>query len=95
MTKQQMSLLFLGSLVGWTIGNGLLPILPIYAVRLGATSAIAGNCMAFSYLALAADRHRLVASASRAGAKDKVASAYREERHLIKHPDRRKIFSED
>jgi len=36
MTKGQISLLFVCSLVFWTTGNGLLPLLPLYAGQLGA-----------------------------------------------------------
>jgi len=41
------------NLVMWTVGNGLVPLLPVYATRLGADPAAAGYYLAFSYLALA------------------------------------------
>jgi MFS family permease len=54
MSKKQILMLFLGSLVLWTVGNGLLPLLPVYARQLGADPASAGYYLSFSYLALAA-----------------------------------------
>ncbi len=54
MSKKQILRLFVCSLVIWTMGNGLLPLLPLYATKLGADSAAAGYYLAFSYLALAA-----------------------------------------
>ncbi len=53
MSKKQMFSLFFCSLVPWTIGNGLLPILPIYALKLGANSAVAGYYLSFAFLSLA------------------------------------------
>jgi len=53
MGKKQIVALFLCSLVPWTVGNGLVPLLPVYAVQLGADSALAGFYLAFSYLAIA------------------------------------------
>lgn len=53
MSKRQLLALFLCSLVPWTVGNGLLPLLPIYATQLGAPPSVAGYYLAFSYLALA------------------------------------------
>jgi MFS family permease len=46
--------LFLCSLVPWTIGNGMTPLLPIYVKNLGAAPAMAGYFLSLSYLALAA-----------------------------------------
>jgi MFS family permease len=54
MSKKQILKLFICSLAMWTVGNGLLPLLPIYARQLGADSAVAGYYLAFSYLGLAA-----------------------------------------
>lgn len=54
MSKKQLSLLFICSLVPWTIGCGLLPLLPIYAIKLGANPAIAGYYLSFAFLSLAA-----------------------------------------
>jgi MFS family permease len=54
MSKKQLLLLFFGCLVPWTIGSGLLPLLPVYALQLGASQALAGYYLAFAFLALAA-----------------------------------------
>jgi MFS family permease len=54
MSKRQILALFVCSLVPWTVGNGLIPLLPVYATRLGADPATAGYYLAFSYAALAA-----------------------------------------
>ena len=53
MSKKQLIALFLCSLVPWTAGNGLVPLLPVYATHLGADSAVSGYYLAFSYLAIA------------------------------------------
>jgi len=53
MSKRQLLALCLCSLILWTEGNGILPLLPVYATRLGAAPAVAGYYLAFSYLALA------------------------------------------
>ncbi len=52
-TKKQLASLFFCSLVPSIVGNGLVPLLPIYATRLGADSAVAGFYLSFSYLAIA------------------------------------------
>jgi MFS family permease len=52
-TRKQLIALFVCSLVPWTVGNGLIPLLPVYAAKLGADSAVAGYYLGFSYLALA------------------------------------------
>jgi MFS family permease len=52
-SRKQLASLFVSSLVPWVVGNGLLPLLPVYAVELGADSAVAGLYLAFSYLAIA------------------------------------------
>ena len=54
MSRKQLLLLFVGSLVLWTVGNGTMPIVPVYALRLGASQAVAGYFIAFAFLALAA-----------------------------------------
>ena len=54
MSKKQLALLFICSLVPWTIGNGILPLLPIYAIQLGANPAAAGYYLSFAFLSLAA-----------------------------------------
>jgi len=51
--RRQLASLFVCSLVPWTVGNGLLPLLPVYAAKLGADPTLAGLYLAFSYLALA------------------------------------------
>jgi len=53
MSNKQLAALFLCSLVPWTAGNGLVPLLPLYAIKLGASSAVAGYYMSFSYIAIA------------------------------------------
>jgi DHA1 family multidrug resistance protein-like MFS transporter len=53
MSKKQLATLFLCNLVPWTAGNGLVPLLPVYATQLGADSAVSGYYLAFSYLAIA------------------------------------------
>lgn len=53
MSKKQLVALFLCNLVPWTVGNGLVPLLPVYATQLGADSAVSGYYLAFSYLAIA------------------------------------------
>jgi MFS family permease len=53
MSRKQILALFVCSLVPWTVGNGLVPLLPVYATQLGADPATAGYYLAFSYSALA------------------------------------------
>jgi len=53
MKKLHFILLFLCNLVIWTTGNGLLPLLPVYAKSLGANDFMVGAYLAFSYLCLA------------------------------------------
>ena len=43
MSKKQIATLFFCSLVPWTVGNGLVPLLPVYAGQLGANQSMAGN----------------------------------------------------
>jgi MFS family permease len=52
--KKQLLALFLCSLVPWTIGNGMTPLLPVYAARLEASPTVAGCQLSLSYVALAA-----------------------------------------
>lgn len=54
MSNRQILALFVCSLVPWTVGNGLVPLLPVYATHLGADPAAAGVYLALSYAALAA-----------------------------------------
>jgi len=53
MNNKQLVALFLCSLVPWVMGNGLLPLLPVYASQLGAAPALVGYYLAVSYFALA------------------------------------------
>jgi MFS family permease len=53
MSKKQIISLFLCCLVAWPLGNGLLPLLPVYAMQLGADPAASAYYLSFSYLALA------------------------------------------
>lgn len=53
MSKRQLITLFVGSIVLYTIGNGLLPLLPVYATRLEAEPLAVGYYLSFAYLALA------------------------------------------
>jgi MFS family permease len=52
-TTKQFSALFLCSLIVWTLGSGLLPLLPVYAAQIGAGPVGVGAYLSFSYLALA------------------------------------------
>ena len=53
MSNRQIAALFVCSLEQLTVGNGLVPLLPVYATQLGANPTTAGNYLAFSYLAIA------------------------------------------
>lgn len=53
MSKKQLYVLFVCSLVPWIVGNGLLPLLPVYASQLGASPALVGYYLSFSFFALA------------------------------------------
>ena len=53
MSRKQFAALFIASLIPWTVGNGLFPLLPVYAVRLGASSAVAGYYLTAAYIGLA------------------------------------------
>ncbi len=52
MGKKQLFALFLSSLAMWTIAQGILALLPVYAVRLGADPALIGNYLAFDFFTL-------------------------------------------
>ena len=54
MSKKQLLALVLCSLVGWTIGNGITPLIPVQAAGLGASQSMAGICLSLAYLAIAA-----------------------------------------
>lgn len=51
--RKQLVFLFVSGLVLWVVGNGLMPLLPVRAVELGADASTAGLYLAVSYLALA------------------------------------------
>jgi MFS family permease len=53
-SRKQLLLLFVSCLVPWIVRNGLIPLLPLFALQLGATSAVTGYYLSFSTLALAA-----------------------------------------
>lgn len=53
MPRGQLAVLFAYSLVPWTIGNGMLPILPRYAGGLGADDTLIGIFLGVSYAAIA------------------------------------------
>jgi MFS family permease len=53
MAKKQLVALFICSLIVFTVGSGLVPLLPIYAGRLGADSILTGYYLSFAFLALA------------------------------------------
>jgi len=53
MSKKQLSALFLCSLVYWTGGNGLLPLLPVYATQLGAAPSVIGSYLSIVFIGLA------------------------------------------
>ncbi len=52
MKKSYLIALFIGSLVGWTIGNGLLPVLPVYTAERNVSQAQTGVYLALAYIAL-------------------------------------------
>jgi MFS family permease len=54
MRKRQFAALFLCNLAVFTVGVGLLPLLPVYATRLGAGPVLTGYYLAFAYVTLTA-----------------------------------------
>ena len=54
MRNKQLLALFACYLTVWSVGNGLTPLLPVYAVQLGANQTVTGYYLAFAYLALSA-----------------------------------------
>ncbi len=52
MSKRLLAILFICNLIPWILGNGLSPLLPVYAVKLGANSTQAGLYLAISFIAL-------------------------------------------
>lgn len=76
-SRKQLSVLFLCSLVTYMVGNGLLPLLPVYAESMGANAMMEGLYLALAYLAtaigaLCAGR----VSASKLGRKIPIIFAY-------------------
>jgi MFS family permease len=53
MERKQLVGLFICSLLIWTYGNGLLPLLPVYAKKLGAESDAIGYYLSFVYVSIA------------------------------------------
>lgn len=53
MNRKKLASLFISSLTIWIAGNGLIPLLPVYAQILGADQTISGLYLAFAYLAIA------------------------------------------
>jgi MFS family permease len=53
MSKKQLISLFICSLVPLTVGNGLMPILPLFATEMGAGPALIGYYLGFAFLFLA------------------------------------------
>jgi MFS family permease len=54
MNKRQLVALFLAGFAGYVVPAGALPLLPVYAVELGAPPVLTGYYLAFAYLALTA-----------------------------------------
>ncbi len=52
MSKKQLITLFICSLIPWTVGNGLTPLLPVYAGQLGASSTVTGFYLAIAFVTL-------------------------------------------
>jgi MFS family permease len=53
MKNRQLRILFACNLCVFITGNGLLPLMPVYATELGAAPTLIGGLMAFAYLTLA------------------------------------------
>lgn len=54
MSKRQLAALFACSVVFWTVGNGIVPLLPVFTESLGADTAMAGYSLSIAYAGLAA-----------------------------------------
>jgi len=52
-SKKQVVFLVICSLIPWIVGNGLMPLLPVYAERMGASAIMVGVYLAVTYLAIA------------------------------------------
>ena len=53
MSKKQLLALSLCSIVPWTVGFGIIPLIPVYANKLGATAVISGIWLSLAYIAMA------------------------------------------
>lgn len=53
MSRRQLFALFMSNLVLFTVGSGLVTLLPIYAIQLGADAAVTGYYLSFAFLSLA------------------------------------------
>ena len=53
MSKKQLLALSLCSFVPWTVGFGIIPLIPVYANKLGATAVISGIWLSLAYIAMA------------------------------------------
>ncbi len=53
MNRRLLYPLFMASLVSWVLGNGLAPLLPVYASQLGSSPGLVGYYLSISYLAVA------------------------------------------
>jgi MFS family permease len=54
MSRKQLAALFVCSLVGWTLTQGILSLLPVYAAEFGADPASAGSFLSVAFVALTA-----------------------------------------
>lgn len=54
MGRKQLITLFLVGVVGYSLGNGLIPLLPVYARNLGATPELVGYYLSICYASIAA-----------------------------------------
>jgi MFS family permease len=52
MSRRQLAALFTCNVIVWTVGYGLIPLLPVLAAEVGATPVLTGYYLSFSYLAL-------------------------------------------
>ena len=54
MSRKQLVTLFACSMASWAVGSGLMPLSPVYALKLGASQAAAGYYLSFAFAMLAA-----------------------------------------
>ena len=52
MRPLNLTLILLSSTAGWALGNGIIPLLPVYAKDLGATTNEVGAYLSFCYVCL-------------------------------------------